>query len=67
MDFYKTVALPNAKEINTNADKSFKNGAISYVEYVESIQTAFEVRLSANEAVYKYNQNVINLHYLTNQ
>ncbi len=67
MDFYKTVALPNAKEINTNADKSFKNGAISYVEYVESIQTAYEVRLSANEAVYKYNQNVINLHYLTNQ
>lgn len=67
MDFYKTVALPNVKEINNNADKSFKNGAISYVEYVESIQTAYEVRLSANEAVYKYNQNVINLHYLTNQ
>ena len=67
MLFYKTVALPNAKEINSNADKSFKNGAISYVEFVESIETAYEIRLKANEALYKYNQSVINLYYLTNQ
>ncbi|WP_432670764.1 CusA/CzcA family heavy metal efflux RND transporter [Flavobacterium sp. SM2513] len=67
MEYYKTVALPNAKEINLNADLSYKNGAISYIEYVNSIETAFKIRLNANESVYKYNQNVINLHYLTNQ
>ncbi|WP_026978614.1 CusA/CzcA family heavy metal efflux RND transporter [Flavobacterium tegetincola] len=65
--YYENVALPNAKEINTNADKSFKNGAISYIEFVNSIETAFQIRLNANESVYKYNQNIINLYYLTNQ
>ena len=67
MDYYKTVALPNAVEINSNADKSYRNGAISYIEYVNSIEAAFKIRLNANESVYKYNQTVINLHYLTNQ
>lgn len=66
-EYYKTVALPSAKEINSNADKSFKNGAISYIEFVNSIETAFQIRLKANEAVYKMNQNVIRLNYLTNQ
>ena len=40
--YYENVALPNAKEINNNADKSFKNGAISYIEFVNSIETAFQ-------------------------
>ena len=66
-EYYKNVALPSAKEINSNADKSFKNGAISYIEFVNSIETAFQIQLKANEAVYKFNQNVINLNYLTNQ
>lgn len=67
MDYYNSIALPNAKEINSNADKSYKNGAISYIEYVNSIETAFQIRKKANETVYKHNQNVINLHYLTNK
>ena len=67
MDYYKTVALPSAVEINSNADKSYRNGAISYIEYVNSIEAAFKIRLNANESVYKYNQTVINLQYLTNQ
>ena len=67
MDYYKTVALANAIEINSNADKSYRNGAISYIEYVNSIEAAFKIRLNANESVYKYNQTVINLHYLSNQ
>ena len=67
MDYYRNLALPNAKEINSNADKSYKNGAISYIEFVNSIETAFKIYLNANESVYQYNQNVINLHYLTNQ
>lgn len=67
MDFYKTEAIPNAKEINSNADKSFKNGAISYVEFVQSIETAYDIRLKANESISQFNQTVINLYYLTNQ
>jgi cobalt-zinc-cadmium resistance protein CzcA len=67
VEYYKGVALPNAKEINSNADLSYKNGAISYVEYVTSIETAFKIYLNANASVYKYNQNVINLHFLINQ
>jgi cobalt-zinc-cadmium resistance protein CzcA len=67
MDYYSTTGLTNAKEINSNADKSYKNGAISYLEYVSSIETAFKIYRNANESIYQYNQIVINLHYLTNQ
>jgi cobalt-zinc-cadmium resistance protein CzcA len=67
MDYYTKIALPSAKEINKNADLSYKNGAVSYIEYVTSIETAFRIYLNANESVYKYNQNVINLLFLTNQ
>ncbi len=67
MDYYSTTGLTNAQEINSNAGKSYKNGAISYLEYVSSIETAFKIYRNANESIYQYNQIVINLHYLTNQ
>ena len=67
MDYYSTIGLSNAKEINSNADISYKNGAISYLEYVSSIETAFKIYRNANESIYQYNQIIINLHYLTNQ
>ncbi|AWI24785.1 CusA/CzcA family heavy metal efflux RND transporter [Flavobacterium pallidum] len=67
IDFYNTTAIPNANLIGKNAAKAYQNGDISYVEYVQSIETALDIRLNFLQAINNYNQTVINLLYLTNQ
>ncbi len=67
IDYYKNTAIPNASLIIKNASKAYLNGDISYVEYVQSIETASSIQLNYNEAISNYNQTVINIQYLTNQ
>jgi len=67
IDYYQSAAEPNAKKISQNATKSYRNGDISYVEYVQSIEIALGILLNYSEAIHNYNQTVINIQYLTNQ
>jgi len=67
VDYYQGTALPNAKKISTNATKAYQNGDISYVEYVQSIETALTIRLNYSNAIHNYNQTAINIQYLIHQ
>lgn len=67
VDYYQSTALPNAKKISTNATKAYQNGDISYVEYVQSIETALNIRLNYSNAIHNYNQTAINIQYLIHQ
>lgn len=67
IDYYKSTAEPNALKIMNNATKSYQNGDISYVEYVQGIETAMGIMFNYTEAIQKYNQTVINIRYLINQ
>jgi cobalt-zinc-cadmium resistance protein CzcA len=67
VEYYETSALPAAKNITDNAGKSYQNGDISYVEFIQGIQTALDVQSNYLSAVSNYNQAVINLQYLLNQ
>ena len=67
IDYYKNTALPNANLIIKNATKGYQNGDISYVEYVQSIETASQIQLNYNEAIYNYNQTIITIQYSINQ
>jgi cobalt-zinc-cadmium resistance protein CzcA len=67
IDYYKTTAIANASLIIKNATKGYQNGDISYVEYVQSIETAWTIQYNYNDAINKYNQTVITLQYLLNQ
>ena len=67
INYYNTTAIPNANLIGKNGSKAYQNGDISYVEYVQSIETALDIRLNFIQAINNYNQTVINLLYLTNQ
>jgi cobalt-zinc-cadmium resistance protein CzcA len=64
--YYKNTALPNADIIAENATKGYKNGDISYVEYVQVLQTALDIRTNYISALNNYNTTVINLQYLVN-
>lgn len=65
--YYRDTAEPNARKITTNATKAYQNGDISYVEYVQNLDTANNILLKYAEAVRMYNQTIINLQYLINQ
>ncbi|CAM3995430.1 MULTISPECIES: CusA/CzcA family heavy metal efflux RND transporter [Flavobacterium] len=67
VDYYTEIAVPNANEIIKNASKGYLNGAISYYEYVNSLETALKIQMNYGEAILNYNQTIINLQYLTNQ
>ncbi|RKS25733.1 cobalt-zinc-cadmium resistance protein CzcA [Flavobacterium endophyticum] len=67
VDYYKTTALPNADLITKNAGKAYMNGDISYVEYVQGLETALGIRTNYINAVNNFNQTVINLQFLANQ
>lgn len=67
IDYYKTTATPNADKIITNATKAYQSGDISYVEYVQAIETAMDILFNYTDAIQKYNQTVINIRYLINQ
>ncbi|MFP5436731.1 MAG: CusA/CzcA family heavy metal efflux RND transporter [Bacteroidia bacterium] len=67
IDYYQTTAIANANSIIRNATIGYQNGDISYVEYVQSIETASTIQYNYNDAISKYNQTVITLQYLLNQ
>ncbi|WP_413512398.1 CusA/CzcA family heavy metal efflux RND transporter [Myroides odoratus] len=67
IDYYKDNALLNASIIQDHANKSYNNGDISYVEYIQSVETALNIQINYLEAVLQYNLGHNALHYLVNQ
>lgn len=67
LQYYTDAALPNATTISGNATKAYQNGDISYVEYVQGLETALAIRINYINAINNYNQAAINLQYLLNQ
>lgn len=65
--YYHDTALPNADIISNNSTKAYRNGDISYVEYVQGLETSLDIRINYINAINNYNQAVINLQYLANQ
>lgn len=67
IDYYEEQALQNAEIIKDHATKSYNNGDISYVEYIQSVETALTIQMNYLDAVLAYNVTHNNLHYLINQ
>ncbi|WP_353185282.1 CusA/CzcA family heavy metal efflux RND transporter [Parapedobacter lycopersici] len=65
--YYERRALPQAEAILENADKGFREGAIGYVEYVQGVQRAIDIKSGYLDALNQYNQAVINLEFIFGQ
>ncbi|MGV3696999.1 CusA/CzcA family heavy metal efflux RND transporter [Flavobacterium sp.] len=65
--YYRDSAEPNARKITANATKAYQNGDISYVEYVQNLDTANDILRNYAEAVRNYNQTIITIQFLINQ
>ena len=67
IEFYETSVLPSAQNISKNASIAYEQGDISYVEYLQGIQTALESQISYVNALNQYNQSVSAIQYLLNK
>lgn len=66
-EFYENSVLPSARTISKNAAISYEQGDISYVEYLQGIQTALESQMSYMNVLNQYNQSVSAIQYLLNK
>lgn len=65
--YYESTALPAVELIANNAAISYREGDISYLEFLQGVQTSLDVQLNYVSAVSSYNRALINLQYLLNQ
>jgi len=63
-DYYAQQGIPQADLLIDNANKSFAAGEIGYVEYLQHISSAMNIKSGYLENVNNYNQAVIQLEYL---
>lgn len=67
VEFYENSVLPSAKVVARNASIAYRQGDISYVEYLQGIQTALDTQISYVNVLNQYNQSVSAVQYLLNQ
>ncbi|MGK6352735.1 CusA/CzcA family heavy metal efflux RND transporter [Parapedobacter sp. DT-150] len=59
-------ALPNATKLLQAAQLGYQTGELSYIEYLNALQTATDTELSHLETIHSVNQSVITIQYYLN-
>lgn len=65
--YYSESALPQAELILKQAGLAFRGGEIGYVEFIQALNTASDLRAGYLQTLNTYNQAVINLEFLLGQ
>lgn len=64
LSYYDTEGMHLSEEILKTADLSYQNGEIDFFQYIQSLESSVELRLSYLENLNAYNQTVIAINYL---
>ena len=64
VDYYEKQAVPEADLIIDQATKSYKAGALDYLDYVLTLNRALAIRQNYLEAINSYNQTIISIEYI---
>jgi len=65
VDYYEKQAIPEADLIIEQAMKSYKAGAMDYLDYILSLNRALSIKQSFLDAQNNYNQTVISIDFIT--
>ncbi|NER19045.1 CusA/CzcA family heavy metal efflux RND transporter [Spongiivirga citrea] len=65
LDYYEKEGTELSDEILKTAITSFKNGEIDFFQYIQSLENAYEIKISYLETLNRYNQTVIAINYLS--
>jgi cobalt-zinc-cadmium resistance protein CzcA len=65
VEYYEKQAIPEAGMIIDQSVRSYKAGALDYLEYVLSLSRALSIKQNYLEALNNYNQTIINIEFIT--
>ncbi len=65
LDYYENEGDKLSEEILKTANGSFRNGEIDFYQYIQSLESAYEIKLSYLDKLNEYNQTIIAINYLT--
>ena len=65
LNYYENEGKNLSEEILKTANVSFKNGEIDFYQYIQSLESAYEIKLSYLDKLNEYNQTIIAINYLT--
>jgi heavy metal efflux pump (cobalt-zinc-cadmium) len=65
LNYYEKQAVPEANLIIDQATKSYKAGAIDYLDYIQSLSRALSIKQSYLDALNNYNQTIISIEFIT--
>jgi cobalt-zinc-cadmium resistance protein CzcA len=65
VDYYEKQAVPEAGLIIDQATRSYKAGAMDYLDYIMNLSRALQIRQNYLDALNNYNQTIVNLEFLT--
>jgi heavy metal efflux system protein len=65
LTYYETSALKNSDLILTQARKAYRGGEIGYVEFLQSLRNAINIKSNYLQALHQYNLSVIRIEFLT--
>ena len=65
VDFYEQQAVPEAGLIIEQAGRSYKAGAMDYLDYVLSLNRALSIKQNYIDALNSYIQTIINIEYIS--
>lgn len=63
--FFSEEALKETDELLRQAKKSYEEGGIGYVEYLQALNLSYETQSQYLNAIFEYNNTIINLEKLT--
>jgi heavy metal efflux system protein len=65
VEYYEKQAVPEADLIIDQAGKSYKAGAMDYLDYVLSLSRALDIKRNYLDALNNYNQTIIDIEFIT--
>jgi cobalt-zinc-cadmium resistance protein CzcA len=65
VDYYEKQAIPEADLIIEQATRSYKAGAMDYLDYILSLNRALTIKQSYLDAQNNYNQTIISIDFIT--
>ncbi|GHC50680.1 CusA/CzcA family heavy metal efflux RND transporter [Ulvibacter litoralis] len=63
--YYEEEGTALSDEILKTANGSFRNGEIDFYQYIQSLESAYEVKIAYLDTLNEYNNIVIDINYLT--
>jgi cobalt-zinc-cadmium resistance protein CzcA len=65
LNYYEKQAIPEANLIIDQATRSYKAGALDYLDYIQSLTRTLNIKMNYLDALNNYNQTIISIDFIT--